>query len=234
MGGKREIRASSAVARVGLVVLTLALNSRVSAQGAETAASEEPNTYDEEARALYQAGRVAFDDGRFEDALGYFERAHELSGRPQLLYNIASAADRLRQNAVALEHFEAYLEALPDADNRRSVEARIALLRDALEQGQEHGTGQEGPTPEEREGPTPEEREVPTPEQTAALAMDGAGGESQEAPPAPSRTGLWVGVGVGAAALVGLAVVLALVLRDPDPNYQPSDEGILVFALESP
>lgn len=201
------------LARVGAIALTFALVGSASAQEAEGS-----NASDEEARALYQAGRVAFDDGRFADALGYFERAHELSGRPQLLFNIGSAADRLRRNAVALEHFEAYLEAVPDAENRRSVEARITLLRDALEHGREHGTAED---------------QVPTPEETAAAGMveaptDPVGPESR------SRTGLWVGIGVGAAVLVGLAVVLALVLRNPDPDYQPSDEGILVFALESP
>ncbi len=191
-----------------------------SAQDAEESGAEGSNAHDQEARALYQAGRVAFDDGRFDDALGYFERAHELSGRPQLLFNIASAADRLRRNAVALEHFEAYLAAVPDADNRRSVEARIALLRDALEHGREHGT---------------EQTTVPTPEETAAAGMEGTDTTGGNEPTTESsRTGLWVGIGVGAAVLVGLAIVLAVVLRDPDPDYQPSDEGILVFALESP
>ena len=202
------------LARLGAIALTFALAASATAQEAEGS-----NASDEEARALYQAGRVAFDDGRFADALGYFERAHELSGRPQLLFNIGSAADRLRRNAVALEHFEAYLEAVPDAENRRSVEARITLLRDALEHGREHGTA--------------EDQVVPTPEETAAAGMEETPTEPLE-PESDSRTGLWVGIGVGAAVLVGLAVVLALVLRNPDPDYQPSDEGILVFALESP
>lgn len=202
------------LARVGAIALTLGIVTTASAQEAQS------DAHDEEARALYQAGRVAFDDGRFEDALGYFERAHELSGRAELLFNIASAADRLRRNAVALENFEAYLEAVPDADNRRSVEARIALLRDALDHGREHGTS--------------EQATVPTPEETAAAAMETGTTVPTEGPTESSRTGLWVGIGVGAAVLVGLAIVLAVVLRDPDPDYQPSDEGILVFALESP
>ncbi len=190
------------------------------------AAAQSDDARDDEARALYQAGRVAFDDGRFEDALGYFGRAHELSGRPQLLYNIGSAADRLRRNAVALEHFEAYLEAVPDAENRRSVEARIRLLRDALEHGREHGTAQD---PEETQT-----TEVPTPRETAEAGMEGTEPAAPtEGPSGESRTGLWVGIGVGAAVLVGLAIVLAVVLSDPSPDYQPSEDGVLVFALES-
>jgi hypothetical protein len=83
---------------------------------------------DQEARALFEAGRVAFDHGRFEDALGHFRRAHELSGRPQLLYNIGAAADKLRLDEVALEAFRGYLTSVPSARNRAEVEARIAVL----------------------------------------------------------------------------------------------------------
>lgn len=209
------------VGRLGLAAAIAALTLATS-----VTASAQSDASDEEARALYQAGRVAFDDGRFDDALEYFERSHELSGRPQLLYNIGSAADRLRRNAMALEHFEAYLEALPDAENRRSVEARIRLLRDALEHGREHGTAQDP-----ADG---SETEVPTPRETAQAGMEGSesGTQGPSEGPSESRTGLWVGLGVGAAVLVGLAVVLAVVLHDPSPDYQPSDEGVLVFTLE--
>jgi tetratricopeptide (TPR) repeat protein len=204
---------------LGLTAIAVAVLSLT----APTAEAQQSDAQDEEARALYQAGRVAFDDGRFDDALEYFERSHELSGRPQLLYNIGSAADRLRRNAMALEHFEAYLEALPDAENRRSVEARIRLLQDALDHGREHGTVQD---PDEG-------TEVPTPRETAEAGMDGSDGTGSSDVPPPSRTGLWVGIGVGAAVLVGLAVVLAVVLHHPSPDYQPSDDGVLVFTLES-
>jgi hypothetical protein len=87
---------------------------------------------DEEARALFEAGRVAFDNGRFEDALGHFRRAHELSGRPQLLYNIGAAADKLRLDEQTLEAFRAYLAGVPDARNRAEVEARVAVLEQAV------------------------------------------------------------------------------------------------------
>ena len=87
---------------------------------------------DEEARALFQAGRAAFTDGRFGDALDYFRRSHEISGRPVLLFNVGTAADRLRMNQEALAAFRSYLEALPEATNRREVEARIRVLEDAV------------------------------------------------------------------------------------------------------
>ncbi len=96
---------------------------------------------DEEARALFDAATVAFDEGRYESALEYFQRAYELSHRAELLHNIGVAAERLRRDAVALDAFRRFLAAVPDSERRASVEARIAILERAVEGG---GGGAEG------------------------------------------------------------------------------------------
>lgn len=88
---------------------------------------------DEEARANFEAGRVAFAASRYADALQYFERAHELSGRHQLLYNIGLCHDRLGHDDQALASFEGYLAAAPDAHNRAEVEQRIDTARTRIE-----------------------------------------------------------------------------------------------------
>jgi tetratricopeptide (TPR) repeat protein len=94
---------------------------------ATTAAAQ--GSLEAEARANFEAGRIAFVDGRFADALPYFERAHELTGRPELLYNIGVCRDRIGHDVEALEAFEAYLAAIPDAANRSEVEQRIETAR---------------------------------------------------------------------------------------------------------
>ena len=81
---------------------------------------------------LFEAGRVAYAAGRFEDSLDYFQRAHGMSGRAILLYNIGSAADKLRRDAVALDAFRRYLEAMPTAENRAEVESRIHVLEQVV------------------------------------------------------------------------------------------------------
>lgn len=88
--------------------------------------------HDAEAHALFSAGANAFSEGRFDEAYERFRRAHELSGRPELLYNVAAAADRGGHEREALEAYVAFLEGVPDADNRAYVEARIAVLRASL------------------------------------------------------------------------------------------------------
>jgi hypothetical protein len=87
---------------------------------------------DREARSLFEAGRTAFEDGRYGDARDYFQRAYELSGRADMLYNIANAEDRMRHDREALAAFEGYLAGSPAAPNRVEVEARMESLRAAI------------------------------------------------------------------------------------------------------
>lgn len=54
-----------------------------------------------EARALFMAGRVAFEEGRYEAALKHFEASYEQSKRPASLYNIARCHNRMRRDEEA-------------------------------------------------------------------------------------------------------------------------------------
>lgn len=99
---------------------------------AASPAMAQESTDDHAARVAFDSGHDAFADGRFADALADFTRAYDLSHRPELLYNIGLAADRLRHDEDAITAFEAYLEALPEAENRAEVQRRLRALRDAV------------------------------------------------------------------------------------------------------
>jgi tetratricopeptide (TPR) repeat protein len=96
---------------------------------AEDVGSTEPMS---EARGQFIAGRDAFEEGRFDAALKYFEASYELSGKPALLYNIGQCHDRLRQDEAAIASFERYLNEEPESDHRSAVEARLRALRNAV------------------------------------------------------------------------------------------------------
>ena len=100
----------------------------------EADTAPEGDSSDEAARVTYELGRAAFDAGDFEQALGHFRRAYELSPRVQLLFNIGTTADRLQRNEEALEALEEYLERAPDAPNADNVRGRVRILREAVEQ----------------------------------------------------------------------------------------------------
>lgn len=119
------------------------------ATGADAPAPPPPATpvnteeADREARTLFEQGRVAFDEGRFRDAWDYFHRAYQLSKRPKLLYNVGQSADRLRMDREALKAFKLYLKKVPNADNRKEVEARVKALEERFAREGEPAPGHE-------------------------------------------------------------------------------------------
>jgi hypothetical protein len=103
------------------------------AQGAGVAPTDQTVASEEAAKALYAAARAEYDAGQFKTALLHFQDAYDQSMRPQLLYNVGLAADRLRFNKTALDAFERYLKELPNAENRVEVENRIKALREIID-----------------------------------------------------------------------------------------------------
>ena len=199
---------------------------------------------EEEARALFMAGRAAYDAGRYEAALDRFQEAYELSGRPSLLYNIGQAADRLRMDQLALESFEEFLaETPPETRNRDVAQRRVEFLRRSVAENRPE------PSPEPEQSPEPEASvdAEPEPEPTPNLdpaTMDGEDLALEDSEPEPvtssssdeggiaTKWWFWTIVGVvvvGAAVGIGVAAAGG---DDPDPQYAESDIDDVIFALE--
>jgi tetratricopeptide (TPR) repeat protein len=187
----------------GAIALFVLMVSLPTGFGSGAAAQVATGSMDAEARSLFEAGQLAFRDGRFADALADFERAHTLSHRPELLYNIGQCHDHLRHDAEALASFEAYLSAVPDAPARPIIESRIAILREAIASAAVEPTAPPEPNP----APTvPSARPDPEVALPAPAAPD-------DAPTAADPTG-WVLVGVGGAVAVGGGLLLGVALSD--------------------
>jgi len=207
-----------------LRILFLATLSLSVILGPDAAHAQASRSADAEARGLFDAAMAAFDDGRFDDALGYFQRSHDLSHRPELLFNIASTYERLRHDREAVENYEAYLEALPNASNRAFVEGRLRILRPIVEAEAEGRT-------------TPTETTVPTPRDVAENAESPDGEASSaavaEAPP-PRRTRRIVILSVASAVVAGAAVGLAVGLSGRESQHLVTGDvgpGGIVSAL---
>jgi tetratricopeptide (TPR) repeat protein len=97
---------------------------------AQTAA---PTANDQLAREHFVRGRDAFSQGDFAVAAREFDQAYQLSRRPQLLYNIGSAYERLHNWNEANIALHRYLELVPDAPDRAEVEARLRIIEMELE-----------------------------------------------------------------------------------------------------
>jgi len=174
---------------------------------------------DKAARDLFNAGRTAFSEGLFVDAMKSFQRAYELSQRPQLLFNVGMAADSARLDSEALAAFEQYLREIPDAENREYVEARIATLKDAAKRGSS-----------------------PAPATSDLTVLDGrqAGpsapaGATQEPPARKEDSRLlkkwwfWTAIGTGVAAVAVTGIVLS---TGDSEEPQKGDVGGVIKTLE--
>jgi tetratricopeptide (TPR) repeat protein len=165
---------------------------------AQTNASTRAPAQDAHARDLFEKGRVAYQEARYDVALDLFTQAYALSKRPQLLNNIGQAADRLRMDADALDAYQRYLAEVPDAENRAAVENRIAALEEVIEA--------------KRQAP------VPTPEETARAAEPAPAAQGTRAAPGATSardddgsvlSSWWLWAGIGAVAVAGVVIGVA-------------------------
>lgn len=217
----RRLVGPSVAAKLALGALTIAL-----AVPSTTLAQDA--SLDAEARALFEAGRTAFDAGRYEDALAHFEGAYRRSQRPQLLYNVAVAADRAGRVREAIVAYEKFLESVPDDPQRASLEARLQELR-ALPPSQ--GPPATTPNPFGEVSPEPPPASVPvtpatpaTPPAVQPAPTTAAEPASDASTPTPRRAavteetvisprsrvpGVVLVAGGGALALAGVASILS-------------------------
>lgn len=86
---------------------------------------------DARARELFENGAALYEEGRYEDALAAWTEAWRLSGRPLLLYNIASAAEHLGRLEEAIDHLSRYRAYAP-AEEQHALALRIAGLERRL------------------------------------------------------------------------------------------------------
>ena len=168
-----------------------------------------------EARSVFEAGQVAFDDGRYADALGYFQRSYALSHLPELLFNIALCQDRLRNDNAAMAAYEHYLDQMPNAANRAEVERRLGALQLAPVRA----------------------AAVVSPEHVAEAGSSGArdgvvplrSGAPRKAPAVYETWWFWTVVGV---VVAGTAVGIGVAASD-GPELRTGDVGGVIFTLGS-
>jgi len=180
-----------------LLILVVSFTCLVSTAGVYAQSSQSREARINQAKKAFAAGTRAYANGEFKSALGSFQRAYELTGSPDLLYNIATVSDRMRRDEEALAAYEGYLEARPKSVDREHVESRIDVLRAAIE--------------------ARKRAELDAEIEARKAAIDAAARVKAERPlteyvgPGP---GPWITIGVGGAALVTGAVLVGLGQKD--------------------
>ncbi len=86
-----------------------------------------------DARAAYQRGQEAYNQGRYEDATREFQAAYDIDPRPALLYNLAQSLERSGKLVEAVDALNRYLAAAQDAPNRAEAQLKLRNLQDRLD-----------------------------------------------------------------------------------------------------
>ena len=82
-----------------------------------------------EAKAAFEAGKVAYNAAKYADAAGYFAKSFKLSGNADLLFNVAQAFRLAGQDAQAIGAYKAFLRDVPSSPNRTVAENHLQLLQ---------------------------------------------------------------------------------------------------------
>ncbi len=181
-------------------------------------ASAQSTPSEDLAKARFLEGRAAYERGDYARAYVNWQESHELSQRPELLYNVGLAAQKMGNARAALEAFEGYLT-WGRGEREAEVRGRIEALRDM----------------QARQGPAPKAEPAPAP---APAAVAAAAQQAEPArPPVPQREapkrsskGWWIAAGVVLAAGVAVAIAVPLAQRDNKPENMPNT-GLTVDAL---
>jgi tetratricopeptide (TPR) repeat protein len=111
-------------------------------------------TDDERARTHFEAGRSYYEQAQYEDAAREFQESFDLSGRPELLLNISQARERALQYDDAIGAARHYLELIPKAPDRKTIEDRIVSLQELKRRFEDGGPAPLAP-PGDTLSPTP-------------------------------------------------------------------------------
>ena len=103
------------------------------AEGGEEAAAPPtlPPELEAEARSRFELGVSLYHQGRTEEALVEFQRAHEISGRPEFYYNIYLCYRDAGDLRNAESSLASYLES-DEVPNRGLLERRLETLREQI------------------------------------------------------------------------------------------------------
>ena len=121
--------------RWGLVLAALLVVTPLAAQPADGTddTSSLAGALTGEAKALYDIGRASFRAGDTAAALANFQRAHERSGDPRLLWNMAACEASLKHWARAMTLVDRYVangaSLLSDRDREQAIRFRGAAKR---------------------------------------------------------------------------------------------------------
>lgn len=120
---------SLTASHLGFAVAEPAVNAASAAAPApaSTSASDEAKS-----KLAYQRGAQLYQAKQYDEAIAAFREGYARKPHPAFLFNLAMAYRAKGEPQSAIDNYEAYIKAQPDAPDRAAVEAAIAEQRTKL------------------------------------------------------------------------------------------------------
>jgi tetratricopeptide (TPR) repeat protein len=84
------------------------------------------------ARQLYEDGVARYDAGDYAEAIRAWQASYTMSPAPLLLFNMGQAYRLSGNCARAMEHYDRYVRAVPNPDNRNELDQALESCRATL------------------------------------------------------------------------------------------------------
>src|SRR4051812_23650758 len=124
LSGRRLRRPGSSLAAAALAFALALLSSSGHAQ----------STSDDLARRHFESGVAYLEESDYDNSLKAFEKAYELSKRPEILLNIATVHERKSDLPGAITALKSYLSAAPQGEHAETVKLRIQNLEKRVQE----------------------------------------------------------------------------------------------------
>ena len=90
---------------------------------------EEPDLSDEKAEQAFNEGEILYKAKEYEEARLKYQEAFDLSGEPELLFDIGQCYRRLGQNDKAREQYNAFLALKPSEEDVAYTEEILEAMK---------------------------------------------------------------------------------------------------------
>jgi tetratricopeptide (TPR) repeat protein len=167
------------------------------------------STSDDLARRHFDSGVAYLEESDYDNALKAFQKAYELSKRPEILLNIATVHERQGALPSAVAALRGYLEAAPQGEHVETVKLRIQNL-EKRSQEQDKAKAAEG-APAPAPPPPVSARPAPAPAPAPAAAPTQPASKTP-AKAEPNRLPAFISLGVG-GVLAGASLATGLLAK---------------------
>jgi tetratricopeptide (TPR) repeat protein len=199
LSGRRLRRPGSSFARARTAAVLVAV-ALAGALSLSSSVSHAQSTSDDLARRHFDSGVAYLEESDYDNALKAFQKAYDLSKRPEILLNLATVHERKSDLPAAVAALKQYLEAAPQGEHVETVKLRIQNLEKRL---QEQADAKQQPL-----APAP----APAPAAPPKAAPVSAAVAAPKTKPEPNRLPAFIALGVG-GVMAGGSLVTGIIAK---------------------